>query len=187
MWHEPWLGSKSRYRKYLEYKLLTMLIAVLMLVFNVSVCKGEIEEVTSIPSKESKLEKQKSMRSTNPIFINRTTTAPYINGLMGANEWTKATVINISADGLCYLYLMFDSTRLYICVEVLSDTTNDNGNYLSNEVVQISIDGDNDGIITQLDTNGTAAKPITYQHWLTGERGKCEDRWAQIYGDGTAK
>ncbi len=126
-------------------------------------------------------------RTTNPLFINRTTSPPYINGLMGANEWTKATVVNISADGLCYLYIMFDSTRLYICVDVPSDTTNDQGNYQSNEVVQISIDGDNDGIITQLDSNGTRAKPITYQHWFTGEWGQCEDRWAQIFGDGTAK
>jgi|GEM_PF-2575278 len=180
----PRLGVRSmNYR--LGVILLSVLAVVLLLGSNVSICEGEHSVEAS---KESKVSKVKSMtRATSPIYINRTTTAPYINGLMGANEWTKATVINISANGLCYLYLMFDSTRLYICVEVPSDTTNDNGNYLSNEVVQISIDGDNDGIVTQLDTNGTAAKPITYQHWLTGERGKCEDRWAQIYGDGTAK
>ncbi|MEM2869459.1 MAG: PKD domain-containing protein [Thermoplasmata archaeon] len=126
------------------------------------------------PSKET------GARETLPVYINKLSPAPNVDGSWGSGEWSRASALDVSVGGgQCMMYIGFDTGghRLFIGLDVPSDTSADTLQSEA-ELALICIDGDNDGVITYTNPTGLpedVVLPLTYG-------GPCRDRWAQIFG-----
>jgi chitodextrinase/uncharacterized Zn finger protein (UPF0148 family) len=119
-------------------------------------------------------------RAGTVLYMNKTVGTPNIDGVWDSAAWQKGRVYDISNGmGRCVMYIMYtavsgSSTRLFIGIEVFSDQ-----NSADNGILEIALDGDNDGKVTyeNTDPNGTEAG-VVYPRPIWG--GPCVDRWAQI-------
>jgi len=119
-----------------------------------------------------------------------TVNVPVIDGTIGASEWTSAIQVDAFRAVQAKAYFKANGTTLFMMVDVLGDTTNDNtGDPM--EVCLIGLDGEGDGSTVNANTG------ITYSDNAQGQptqmpitdpppTNKCVDRWAQIFGNNTS-
>jgi hypothetical protein len=123
-------------------------------------------------------------RADKIYYMNKTAGGPNVDGVWDSAAWQKGRAYDISNGmGKCIMYIMFNSggsgfTKLFIGIDVIGDT-----NSANNGILEIAMDGDNDGKVTyeNTDPNGTDAG-VVYPMTIYG--GPCVDRWAQIRDDG---
>lgn len=120
-----------------------------------------------------------SPRADGVLYMNKTGSVPNIDGVWDTLAWQKGRVYDISnGAGRCLMYIMYSatsgsSTRLFIGIDVVADT-----NAADNGILEIALDGDNDGKVTyeNTDPNGTEEGVV----WPLTLGGPCVDRWAQV-------
>ncbi|MEW5761409.1 MAG: PKD domain-containing protein, partial [Candidatus Thermoplasmatota archaeon] len=127
-------------------------------------------------------EKTNAERDRATTVIGWANNPPAIDGKISAGEWNNALKLNISYQNFsCFAYLMNDEYNFYVYIDAVSDKTNDAS---SQEVMQIAIDGDNDGKITYTDPDGDTDGDSDFDPITLG--GPVVDRWADIDGLGNA-
>ena len=123
---------------------------------------------------------------------NCTPNPPTIDGTLTPNEWKDAATYDIGLPGYdVHLLIMFNQTKIFMALDVLSDTTNNLQDPAAMQLINnkgdyfiISMDGENDGKITygSIDSGGNdwpSTMPITQPG------GNCTDRGAICHGGNT--